>query len=141
MKHTATIQYTLNAPTNKVWKWLTEPELVKQYFFGTNLVTTWEVNTPIFWRGEWDGNAYEDKGIVLQFNPQKLFAYTYLSSWSNLEDKPENYQTITFQLVEIDGNTNVIITQTNIPTEEQKQHSEQNWISILAELQKQILAT
>ena len=48
-----------------------DPVKVKQYFFGTDLVTNWEVGKPIFFRGEWEGQAYEDKGTVLQFEPKK----------------------------------------------------------------------
>jgi uncharacterized protein YndB with AHSA1/START domain len=33
-----------------VWRALTEPELVKEYFFGTTLVTDWAVGSPIVYR-------------------------------------------------------------------------------------------
>lgn len=51
------VQYktTINAPLEKVWKALTEPEIVKQYFFGTDLVTDWKVGSPIIFQGEWEG--------------------------------------------------------------------------------------
>ncbi|WP_343124443.1 SRPBCC domain-containing protein [Xanthomonas axonopodis] len=34
------------APASKVWKALTVPELVKQWQYGSDLLTTWEVGTP-----------------------------------------------------------------------------------------------
>lgn len=41
----------VKAPLNKVWDAIIKPELVKQYFFGTELVTTWKIGSPIFFRG------------------------------------------------------------------------------------------
>ncbi|MBV6689106.1 hypothetical protein KV692_14835, partial [Xanthomonas euvesicatoria pv. physalidis] len=36
------------APGSKVWKALTVPELVKQWQYGSDLLTTWEGFTPVF---------------------------------------------------------------------------------------------
>ena len=51
-KYTSTSTAMIKAPLNKVWDALINPELVKQYFFGTNLVTTWQVGSPILFRGK-----------------------------------------------------------------------------------------
>lgn len=115
------------APVEKVWTAITNPEAVKEYFFGTKLDTTWQVGSPIFFRGEWEGQAYEDKGIVLVYEPLKHIRYNYLSSWSNLEDSPENYANISYMLHEEGDHTVVVITQDHIDSEEQRAHSEQNW--------------
>ena len=55
MSFKLSVQRTIHAPIEKVWDGLTNPELVKKYFFGTQLVTTWAPKTPIFFRGEWEG--------------------------------------------------------------------------------------
>ena len=61
MKHLdLEVQFEINAPVEQVWKALTDPELIKQYFFGTQTETSWKVGTPIYFRGEWDGKPYED---------------------------------------------------------------------------------
>jgi uncharacterized protein YndB with AHSA1/START domain len=57
MNHTAKITINIQASAKKVWQWITRPELVKLYFFGTDLVTTWEVGSPIYWRGQWEEQA------------------------------------------------------------------------------------
>src|SRR4051794_3724359 len=94
------VSATIDAPVSKVWDALTKPEIIKQYFFNTNTVTDWKVGGPIKWNGEWEGKSYEDKGTVLAFEPQKKVSYTYWSSMSGMEDKPENYVTVTYLVSE-----------------------------------------
>ena len=134
----ARINLQINAPVPAVWKALTDPAVVKQYFFGTDLVTDWQVGGPIFFRGEWEGQTYEDKGTVLQYEPQKMLQYDYYSSMSSKPDLPENYQTITYEVKPKDGGTLLIITQTNVPSEESKEHSEQNWLMVMGEMKKTV---
>lgn len=130
----------LDAPITKVWQAVTDPAEVKKYFFGTDLVTAWKVGEPIYFRGEWEGNAYEDKGTVLQYQPEKMLQYDYFSSMSGKEDLPENYQIITYELEARDHKTLLKITQDNVPSEESKEHSEQNWNMVLEELRKLVEA-
>lgn len=127
---TSQVSIDFRAPKARVWKALTDPTDIKQYFFGTNLVTEWIVGGPIRFVGEWEGKSYEDKGTVLKFDPQKMLQYDYWSSLSGKEDKPENYQMITYRVTEKDGITNVQIIQDS-ETEEAREHSEQSWKMVL----------
>ena len=136
MPFTAKIQRTIHAPISKVWDGLTLPALVKQYFFGTELVTSWEPGTPIYFRGAWEGKSYEDKGTVLKFEPGKMLEYDYFSSWSDQEDRPENYQSITYRVKAKGNSTILIITQRNIETLDKKVHSAQNWSGLMDALKK-----
>lgn len=135
MKSNVTAQVSIDFKVSKarVWKALTDPAEVKQYFFGTNLITDWNVGGPIRFVGEWEGKAYEDKGTVLKFEPESMLQYNYWSSMSGTEDKPENYQTITYRVTESDGITNVQILQDGV-TEEMREHSEQNWKMMFEEM-------
>lgn len=129
-------QLTINAPLDRVWAALTQPELVKQYFFGTDLVTTWEPQTPIYFRGEWEGKPYEDKGTVLSFVPLQSLEYNYFSSWSDVEDAPENYQIIRYKVKPLGAKTMLVIEQHNIDTIDKKVHSLQNWKGLMVEIKK-----
>jgi uncharacterized protein YndB with AHSA1/START domain len=131
-------EIVINAPTSAVWEALTKPELIKKYFFGTNTETTWKVGSPIRFHGEYEGKKYEDKGTVLAFEPEKSLQYSYWSSMSGIEDKPENYVTVTYSLSAENGKTKVVITQENIPDEKTKDHSEQNWKKVLVSLKEMI---
>jgi uncharacterized protein YndB with AHSA1/START domain len=115
----------------KVFRALTEPEIVKKYFFGTNVESDWKEGSPVRFYGEYEGKTYEDKGKVLKNIPGKLLQYTYWSSMSGIEDKPENYVIITFDIVEGKTETTVTVTQDNIPDEKMKEHSESNWNKVL----------
>ncbi len=129
---------TINADVSKVWKALTTPEMIKQYFFGTDAVSDWKAGSPIIFKGEWKGKHYEDKGTILKVVPNQLFKYTYWSSMSGIEDKPENYVDITYELSEANDHTTLSIIQQNIPDEKTKAHAEENWKKVLAHL-KQLL--
>ena len=123
-----TVSITINAAKDKVWKALTDPAIIKQYFFGTNTESDWKPGSPITFRGEYEGKKYHDKGSVLENEKGKKLKYNYWSSMSGIEDLPENYANITYTLDEIDINkTGLTIHQDNIPDEERKKHSAENW--------------
>jgi len=126
----------IKAPVNKVWEALTKPEIIKKYFFDTNTKTDWKVGSPIVFEGEYQGKSYHDKGTVLAVEPNKLLKYKYWSSMSGIEDKPENYVPITFELEKQNGYTDLNVIQENIPDEKMKEHSLQNWKMVLDNLKK-----
>ena len=131
---TAHAEADIKAPVSKVWDALTKPEIIKQYFFGTNTETEWKVGGPLKFYGEYQGHKYEDKGTVLAFEPQQLIRYKYWSSMSGTEDKPENYLTITYKLGGSGDHSHLEITQENVADEKTKTHSEENWKKVLAGL-------
>jgi uncharacterized protein YndB with AHSA1/START domain len=135
-KQTLTTTININAPAAKVWKGLTDPELVKQYFFGTNLKSDWKEGSPITFSGEWDGKTYEDKGTILQITPGEYVKYSYWSSMGGTEDKPENYANVSYKVTEKNGVTTLEITQDGIKDEASKEHSEQNWQMVFGGLKK-----
>jgi len=128
------VSTVINRPISNVWEALTNPEIIKQYFFGTNTITDWKVGSHIIFRGEWQGKSYEDKGTILRYEQNKILQYKYWSSMSGIDDKPENYVTITYFLSSENGKTTFTISQENIPDEKMKEHSEQNWKKVLNSL-------
>jgi len=137
-KLTVNVQVKFKAPMARVWQGLTDPAMVKEYFFGTNLESSWRVGEPIKFSGEWNGHKYEDHGTILDIDPGTFVKYSYWSSMSGTDDKPENYANITYNLTENSGETELTITQDNVKNEEAKAHSEQNWTGIFEELRKLI---
>ena len=125
----------INAPVDKVWEALTNPELVKQYLFGSTLKTSWKIGDAITWTGEFNGQSFKDKGTILEFEPKKKITYSYFSSWSELEDVPENYLYVKNEITEKDGFTELIITQSNYD-EEKAKHSKKNWEIVANEIKK-----
>jgi len=129
---------TINAPASKVWDALTKPDLIKQYLFGTKVTTDWRVGSPITYEGIWEGKAYKDKGKILLVEPGKLLVSTFWSALSGKPDVPENYQTVRYELSAENGGTRLTITQDNNATQEDANHSAQNWTMVLEGMKKVI---
>jgi uncharacterized protein YndB with AHSA1/START domain len=119
----------INAPPLEVWEILTDPELMKKWMFETeiNIITDWKVGNPIVIRGSLHRINFENKGTVLQFEPEKILQYNHLSSLSRLPDKPENYSIIEFRLAPIRNQTTLTLTVSNFPTETIHKHLAFYW--------------
>jgi uncharacterized protein YndB with AHSA1/START domain len=128
---------TIDASRSEVWDALTNPAKVKQYLHGTDLSTDWKVGSPIRWTGEWKGQRYEDKGTVLEVEPERLLKTTHWSPMGGSEDKPENYHTVTYELAEEGGKTRLTLTQDNNPSQEEADKmAENNWGPVLQGLKE-----
>ena len=127
---------SIHAPISKVWAGLTNPELIRKYFFGTTAISEWKVGSSIRFIGEWEGKPYEDKGTILNFGPPTLLRYNYWSSFSATEDIPENYANVTYELSEDHDSTLVTVTQDHIASEEEQKKSEQNWGMVLKNMKE-----
>jgi len=135
-EYIAQVSEIIEAPATKVWEALVTPEIIKKYFFDTNAKSEWKVGSPVTFSGEWDGDTYEDKGTILELEPGALLKYSYWSSMSGIEDKPENYVDITDEVREHNGKTMITISQENIPTENLKHHAVENWTKVLKNLKE-----
>jgi uncharacterized protein YndB with AHSA1/START domain len=129
-----TSSIAINAPAARVWKALTTPELIKQWFFGVDTVTDWNVGGPIVHSGEYQGKPYEDKGSILRFEPPRLLVHSHWSPLSGVADRPENYQEVAWCLLEREGQTELTITEVNLPSEAAKEVSEKSWGIVLSNL-------
>ena len=128
----------IHAPLKEVWEALVNPEKIKQYMFGTDVISDWKEGSPIVWKGEWKGKAYEDKGTILNLEKLKALQYSHYSPLSGKPDLPENYHTVTITLSEFELYIGVEIelTQDNNNTEDEQKHSEGNWDSMLEGLKE-----
>ena len=132
----AKVTIKINAPSSKVWQALTDPALIKQYLFGTNVTTDWQVGSDITYEGIWQGKSYKDKGKILQNEQGKLLVSTFWSALSGVPDLPEYYQTVRYELSSDGAETILTLTQDNNATQEDAEHSEQNWKMVLDGLKK-----
>lgn len=142
MKNTliAETSVSINAAPSKVWEALTTPSMVKQYLMGTDVKSDWKEGGSIEYTGEYEGKKYHDRGVIKKFEPGKVFASTYWSSMSGKADKPENYNLVTYKLIEDGGKTIVMLSQDNNATEKEKEHATENWKMVLQKL-KEVVET
>jgi uncharacterized protein YndB with AHSA1/START domain len=134
--HIARVSTVIDAPVSSVWDALVNPETIKQYMFGTDVVSSWEEGSPIVWKGEWQGKSYEDKGVIQQCKPGELLQYTHFSPLSGLPDEPDNYHTVTISVTPDGSRTRLVLTQNRNPTAEAREHYEKNWTMVLTGLKK-----
>ncbi|MET4591139.1 SRPBCC domain-containing protein [Arthrobacter sp. 754] len=127
---------TIDAPPDRVWEVITDPDAVKEFMFGADLETDWTVGGPILWRGEWEGKPYEDKGQVLEVVPGQKLVHTHFSPLGGEDDKPENYHTLTWTLEDQGGRTELTLSQDNNASEEAAEHSQGMWDMLVADVKK-----
>jgi len=135
-KYTGKASISVNAKASKAWQWLTTPSLIKQYLMGTDAISDWRIGSPIIYKGEWEGKPYEDKGKIMALVPNKLLRTTFWSSFSGLADVPDNYNMVTYELLESGDITTITVSVDNNPTQESADQSTSNWMSVLESLKK-----
>jgi uncharacterized protein YndB with AHSA1/START domain len=101
----------LNAPVEKVWNALTKPELVKQWQYGSDLITDWKTGNEIRFRNEWEGQIFEQWGTILEVVPNQKIKYSLFFPRPELEDKPENYFIMSYVLSKENQKTKLEIIQ------------------------------
>jgi len=130
----------IDVPRTKVWKALIDPATIKRYMFGATVESDWREGSPITWKGEWEGKKYEDKGEILEMEPERRLQYSHFSPLAGKPDQPENYHTVTIELSPAGEGTEVVLTQDNNSNDEARQQSEKNWTMMLESLKKVVEA-
>lgn len=128
----------IQAPAEKVWDALVNPEMTQKYMFGCKVVSSFEVGSPVLWQGDVDGQVMTFvKGDVVVWEPLKCFAYTAFDPNTTVPDIPENYLTVTYTLSENNGSTFLTVSQGDYALVDDGQaryeHSESNggWYVLL----------
>ena len=107
----------INAPAAKVWDALVNPEQTKKYMFGCETVSDWKPGSDLLWRGNYEGkDMVFVKGKIVEIIPEKFLSYTTIDPNSGIEDIPENYLTVTYDLKEENGQILLTATQGDYST-------------------------
>lgn len=122
------------AAVGNVWDALTNPESIKQYFFGAETITDWKVGSDIVFQGEFNGQRWQDKGRVLEAHQNALLRYSYWSGFCGLADLPENYGMVTYALKAFDQGTVLTVTQRGYANQESQQNSAKGWNTVLNQI-------
>jgi uncharacterized protein YndB with AHSA1/START domain len=103
----STSSIIIDAPRDVVWSAVTLPPYVRQWQYDSELLTDWIVGQPIRFRVEWEGQVFEQWGTVLEFDAPNRLRYSLFAPRPGLEDRPENYFTMTYDVVDVAGGTRV----------------------------------
>jgi len=104
---------TINATTQKVWNTLTDPGQVKLWQYGSVLQTDWNAGSDITFTTEWEGQTFKQWGKVIELRLYELIQYSLFAPRPGLEDKPENYFTMSYYLTDYNGATKLEIVQSD----------------------------
>ena len=127
---------TINAPIDRVWKAVTTPALIKQWFFGVDTTSDWAVGSLLVHTGEYQGKPYVDKGEILRIQPPRLLEHSHWSEVSGKADRPDQYQVVTWVLSEHGDGTELTVSERNLPSKEASETSEGAWKMALGKLKE-----
>jgi uncharacterized protein YndB with AHSA1/START domain len=131
----------IDASVDDVWRAITTPELIKQWFFGVDTETDWKQGSPIVHTGEWQGKPYVDKGEIVRIEPPHVLVHTHWSDLSGTPDSPEHYQEVTWEVSERSDGSELTISERNLPSDEAKDASDQAWSMVLQNLKVMLEGT
>jgi uncharacterized protein YndB with AHSA1/START domain len=134
----AKAEVTITGSVSQVWDALVNPDKIKRYMFGAQVVSDWKAGSAIVWKGEWKGTPFEDKGRILEIQREKRLRYTHFSPLSGQPDRPENYHTVTIDVEGNDGHVHVDLSQDNAGSEKAREESRRNWSPMLQGLKKTV---
>ena len=102
-----------NANKKQVWDLLTNPEKTKQYMFGCEVLSDWNVGSQIIWKGKTeDGQEIiHVKGEITEVKKEEKVSFTMLDPNIGIKDIPENYVNLTYELNESKSRTTFKLTQ------------------------------
>jgi uncharacterized protein YndB with AHSA1/START domain len=89
----------IKSTVQRVWDVLTKPEFVKQWQYGSDLMTDWKTGSEIRFRTEWQGKTFEQWGRILEIRPGELIRYSLFAPRPGLEEKPENFFVMNYLLI------------------------------------------
>jgi len=111
MTDTATTKFVyvtfIRTTPDQLWSALTEPEFIKQYWFGMHIESDWKPGSP--WKLAFTDGRIADFGEIIEFDPPKRLVLKWHNEW-NPEMKAEGYGRCTMELEPLDGAVKLSIT-------------------------------
>jgi uncharacterized protein YndB with AHSA1/START domain len=134
----------INASNQEVWDALINPEKTKIYMFGCETVSDWTVGSQLLWKGVYENKEMVFvKGHIIEIVPMSRLVYSTFDPNTTMEDIPENYLNVSYELIENNGVTILYVTQGDYSKvadgERRYQESSNNgegWNPILVEIKK-----
>ncbi|MFO0323036.1 MAG: SRPBCC domain-containing protein [Bacteroidota bacterium] len=104
----------INASIHTIWDVLVNPEKTKRYMYGCETVSDWKAGSDLLWKGNDGGKeTVFVKGKIISLEESKKLTYTVFDPHSTMEDIPENYLTVSYELATVDNETVLTVTQGN----------------------------
>lgn len=91
----------------KLWDALTDPEFIRQYWFGVTVECAWKKGSP--WKLVYPDGRLADAGEILDIEPPRRMVIRWQNEW-NPELKAEGPSRCTLELEPTDGAVRLTIT-------------------------------
>jgi uncharacterized protein YndB with AHSA1/START domain len=127
----------IHASNSRVFTALTSSEEIPTFYPLEQVDSKWELGSEVLYKGEINGAAFTDFGIIEKLESPKVYAYRYWSDNHGTERTPENHLTISYVLSECPDGTELTVTQSNIKSEDMYELMEtQVWDYLLGSLKE-----
>jgi uncharacterized protein YndB with AHSA1/START domain len=102
----------VDAPAERVWQVLTQPEFTRQYMFGCEARTDWKRGSPLLWAALHEGkDTVFVQGHITHVEPNRALDYTTFGPTMGLEDVPENYLAVSIRFTPNAAGVHLAVTQ------------------------------
>ena len=108
----------ISAPAETVYGALTNAREIIEYYPLNEVISDWQVGGDVLFKGDINGQAFTDYGVIEALEQPRVFKYRYWSTNHGTERTPENYQVITYALCKEDSGTRLNLTHDNIRSPE-----------------------
>ena len=135
-------EVSFKANPEKVWDLLINPEMTKQYMFGCEVISDWEIGSPIIWKGKTeDGKeVIYVKGEIIDFVNGSKVTSTMFDPNMGIADVPKNYVNLTYEVIPKKSGCQLIITQGDFQgadnAEKRFEESKQGWKMVIPTMKK-----
>ena len=110
----------VDASPTKVWEVLTRH--ASEVNFGAEVESDWRSGSEVVWRGEWQGKAFVDRGVVVEAVAPHRLVLTHASGQT-----PDQEHRLSYELSGRDAGTHVEFWQDGNATAAAAAESERNW--------------
>jgi uncharacterized protein YndB with AHSA1/START domain len=97
----------IRAAPERLWEALTDPQLIRQYWYGVNLECAWKKGAP--WKLAFPDGRLADAGEILEIDPPRRIVVRWQNEW-NQEMKAEGPSRCAIDLTPLNDAVKLTIT-------------------------------
>ena len=133
------------ANPDQVWDLLINPAMTRQYMFGCEVVSNWEIGGPLNWKGTTEDGTevIYVKGNLLEYEKGKKISSTTFDPNGSMEDIPENYVNLSYEISPQGTGTLLTIQQGDFSKaangQQRYEESKAGWVGMVIPTMKQLL--
>ena len=116
------------ASSEDIWRAITDPELTRSYYYGTDILSDWKVGS------EWTSRAGDElylEGTIVEIDPPRKLVQTFHVASAEEDAVNDEFSTVTWDVTPVADGTRVRVIHDNMG-EATRQYTEGGWEHILA---------